>query len=184
MTVPMRGQKRNPWRRLAFALVLAAVWVLLWDGLTWGQLLAGLVVGGAVLLLLPAPPRGPDSDRLTFRPLPGLRLAAWFLWQLALSNYSVARAVLFPRRWVNTDVVHVPLRSTSPTHAALVANITALTPGMQPVDSRPDGSGLDIHVLSLHTEEDVRRLVGRLEDLVLAAFDKDEPWPAQRRKAS
>lgn len=172
-------------RRMAFGLLLAGVWVLLWDGLTWGQLLAGLVVGTAVLVLLPAPPRGPGQDRLTFRPLPGLRLAGWFLWQFILSNFYVARAVLFPRRWVNTGVVHVELRATSPTLAALVANLTALTPGMQPVDGREDGSGLDIHVLSLDTPEGVQRLVSRLEDLVLAAFDRDEePSPTRSRRSA
>jgi multicomponent Na+:H+ antiporter subunit E len=181
MTLPMRGRGPNPWRRAAFAVVLAVVWVLLWDGLTWGQLLAGLVVGAALVLLLPAPPPGPDSGRLTFRPVPGLRLGAWFLWQFTLSNFYVARAVLFPGRWVHTGVVHVPLRATSPALAALVANITALTPGMQPVDTRPDGSALDVHVLSLGTEEGVRAVVGRLEDLVLAAFDRDEPSRGARR---
>jgi multicomponent Na+:H+ antiporter subunit E len=171
-------------RRLAFALVLAAVWVMLWDGLTWGQLVAGLVVGIVVLFVLPAPPRGPDSDRLTFRPLPGLRLGAWFLRQFTLSNFYVARAVLFPRRWVNTGVVHVPLRATSPTLAAMVSNITALTPGMQPVDARPDGSALDVHILSLGSEEGVRRVIGRLEDLVLAAFDREETSERARSRRS
>ncbi len=85
--------------------------------------------------------------------------------------------MLFPKRWVNTGVVHVELRATSPTLAALVSNFTALTPGMQPVDGRPDGSALDVHVLSLTSEEDVRRLVGHLEDLVLAAFDRHESRP-------
>lgn len=160
-------------RRIVFTLVLATVWVMLWDGLTWGQVLAGLVVAVGVLAVLPSPPPGPDSGRLTLRLLPGLRLGQWFLWQFALSNFLVARAVLFPGRWVRTGVVHVPLRATSPTLAALVSNITALTPGMQPVDSRPDGSAIDIHVLSLTSEDDVRKLVGRLEELVLAAFDRE-----------
>ena len=101
----------------------------------------------------------PAAARLTLRPVPALRLLAWFVWQFLLSNLSVARAVLFPGRWVNTGVVHVELRSTSPTLAALVSNLTALTPGMQPVDGRPDGSALDIHVLSLRDDDTVRRVV-------------------------
>lgn len=158
-------------RRLLFGLVLVGVWVLLWDGFTWGQVVAGVVVAAGLMLILPRPTPTPSSDRMTFRPLPALRLLTWFIWQFLLSNFSVARAVLFPRRWVNTGVVHVELRSTSPTLAALVSNITALTPGMQPVDGRPDGSALDIHVLSLRSDDTVRRVVQRLEALVLAAFD-------------
>jgi multicomponent Na+:H+ antiporter subunit E len=158
-------------RRLAFGVVLVAVWVLLWEGFTWGQVVAGVVVASGLLLLLPTPTPSPGAARLTLRPLPALRLLAWFVWQFLLSNLSVARAVLFPGRWVNTGVVHVELRSTSPTLAALVSNLTALTPGMQPVDGRPDGSALDIHILSLRDDDSVRRVVQRLEGLVLAAFD-------------
>jgi multisubunit Na+/H+ antiporter MnhE subunit len=158
-------------RRLAFGLVLVTVWVLLWEGFTWGQVAAGVVVAAGLLLFLPNPTPSPGAGRLTFRPLPALRLLVWFTWQFLLSNFSVARAVLLPGRWVSTGVVHVELRSTSPTLAALVSNLTALTPGMQPVDGRPDGSALDIHVLSLRDDDTVRRVVQRLEGLVLAAFD-------------
>jgi multicomponent Na+:H+ antiporter subunit E len=169
-------------RRLALGAVLVAVWVLLWDGITWGQVLAGIVVATGLVLALPSPPPRPGGGGLTFRPVPALRLLAWFAWQFVLSNLSVARAVLFPRRWVRTGVLHVELRATSPTLAALVSNLTALTPGMQPVDGRPDGSAIDIHVLSLLDEDASRRVVQQLEDLVLGAFDpagRPGPRPAE-----
>ncbi len=162
-------------RRLLFGAVLVGVWVFLWEGFTWGQLAAGVAVAAALLVLLPGPPASPGAGRLTFRPLRALHLFVWFVWQFTLSNLSVARAVLIPGRWARTGVVHVELRSTSPTLAALVSNITAITPGMQPVDGRPDGSAIDVHVLSLMSEDDVRRSVQRLEELVLAAFEPSAP---------
>lgn len=171
-------------RRVALAGVLVVVWMLLWDSLTWGQLAAGVVVAGTLVLVLPAPPPRPGGGGLTFRPLPALLLLGWFLWQFVLSNMSVARAVLLPSRWVRTGVLHVELRATSPTLAALVSNLTALTPGMQPVDGRPDGSAIDIHVLSLLDEDASRRVVQRLEDLVLAAFDpagRPDPRPLEEQ---
>ena len=77
---------------------------------TWGQLAAGVVVAAALLVLLPAPPSSPGAGRLTFRPLAALHLfVGWFVWQFTVSNLSVARAVLFPGRWVRTGVVHVEL---------------------------------------------------------------------------
>jgi len=158
-------------RRLVFGAVLVGVWVFLWDGFTWGQVAAGVVVAAGLLVLLPSPPTSPGAGRLTFRPLAVLHLLGWFVWQFTISNLSVARAVLLPSRWVHTGVVHVELQSTSPTLAALVSNITALTPGMQPVDGRPDGSALDVHVLSLVSDDAVRQVVQRLEQLVMAAFD-------------
>ena len=150
------------------------VWLLLAQSMTWGQLIAGAVVSVALVVLLPAPPAALEH-RLTVRPLPLLRLSGWFVWQFVLSNAYLVRAVLLPGRWVRPCVVHVELRATSPTLAALVSNITALTPGMQPVDGRPDGSAIDIHVLSMGSEEGVQDLVHRLEDLVLAAFDRSSP---------
>jgi len=166
-------------KRLALGAVLVVVWVLLWDEPTLGQVILGCAVAAAVLVLLPRGTR--SSSGLTFRPLPALHLLVWFLWQFVLSNLSVARAVLFPSRWVRTGVLHVELRSTSPSLAALVSNLTALTPGMQPVDGRPDGSALDVHVLSLFDEDAARRTVLRLEELVSAAFSPDgvpDPAPA------
>lgn len=172
-------------RRIALGAVLVAVWVLLWDGITWGQVLAGIVVAAGLVLALPSPPPRPGGGGgLAFRPVPALRLLAWFAWQFVLSNLSVARAVLFPRRWVRTGVLHVELRATSPTLAALVSNLTALTPGMQPVDGRPDGSAIDIHVLSLLDEHASRQVVQQLEDLVLDAFDpagRPGPRPAEEQ---
>jgi multicomponent Na+:H+ antiporter subunit E len=159
-------------KRLGFGAVLVVVWVLLWDAITWGQALAGIAVAGGLMVVLRSAPAGLEP-RLTVRPLPLVRLLAWFSWQMLLSIFYVVRAVLFPGRWVNPGIVHVDLRATSPTLAALVSNITALTPGMQPVDGTPDGSALEVHVLSLGTEAGVRKVVWRLEDLVLAAFDRE-----------
>jgi multisubunit Na+/H+ antiporter MnhE subunit len=72
-------------------------------------------------------------------------------------------------------VVRVPLRTTSPTLAALVANTTALTPGMQPVGTHGDPFAIEIHVLSLTDVGHVEATVQHLEDLIRAAFDPD--WP-------
>jgi multicomponent Na+:H+ antiporter subunit E len=160
-------------RRLALGVVLVAVWLLLWDEVTWGQLVAGIAVAALLLLLLPGAPKG--SAHVAVRPVAVLRLVAWFCWQFVISNAQVVRAVLFPRRWVRTGVVRVPLRTTSPTLAALVANTTALTPGMQPVGTHEDPFAIEIHVLSLTDVGHVEATVQHLEDLIRAAFDPD--WP-------
>jgi multisubunit Na+/H+ antiporter MnhE subunit len=156
-------------RRLTLGALLVLVWMLLWDQHTWGKLVAGVGVAAAVLLLVPG---GDDRSRpaIPIRPVATLHLVGWFTKQFVLSNYHVARAALFPKRWVRVGVVHVDLHTSSATLAALVSNITALTPGMQPVDTEVDPSAIDVHVLSLTSEQDVRDLVHRLEQLVLAAF--------------
>lgn len=156
-------------RRLALGAVLVVVWLLLWDAPTWGKLATGIAVAGVLLAVVPAG-HGGDRPPVPIRPLATLHLIAWFVGQFLVSNYQVARAALFPKRWVRVGVVRIELHTSSPTLAALVANITALAPGMQPVDTEADPPAMHVHVLSLTSEQDVRALVQRLESLVLAAF--------------
>jgi multicomponent Na+:H+ antiporter subunit E len=160
-------------RRLALAAVLVVAWLLLWDSPTLGQLIAGSAVAATLLFLLPT---GESRSRLAIpvRPVATVRLVVWFTWQFLISNYQVAHAAIFPKR-VRVGVVRVELRTTSATLAALVSNITALTPGLQPVDSSSDPPSIDVHVLTLTSEPELRALVHRLEELVLAAFGEDAP---------
>lgn len=149
--------------------LLVVVWVLLWDSVTVGQVLAGALVATVLLVLLPRPPAGTEAP-LPVRPVATVRLFLWFGWQFVLSNVQVVRAVLLPGRHVRTGVVTVQLRRASPTLAALVSNMTALTPGMQPVDGVQEPLGIRVHVLSLRSEQEVQAIVHHLEDLVYAAF--------------
>ena len=160
-------------RRLALGALLVVVWLLLWDEITFNQLLAGIAIAAVLLLLLPGAPKG--AARVAVRPLAVGHLALWFAGQFVISNAQVVRAVLFPRRWVRTGVVRVPLRTTSPTLAALVANTTALAPGMQPVGTEEHPFAIEVHVLSLTDVDRVEATVQRLEHLIRAAFDPD--WP-------
>jgi multicomponent Na+:H+ antiporter subunit E len=156
-------------RRPALAVMIVVVWVLLWDRITLGQTIAGVVVAAVLLAVL----REPESDGgidLDVKPLGLLRLLVWFGGQVALSNFQVARAVLFPGRYVRPGVIHVPLRTRSHTITALVANLTALSPGMQPVGSSEEPPSIDVHILSLRSVEDATALVVELETRVLAAF--------------
>lgn len=156
-------------RKLALGALLVLVWLLLWDTPTWGKLVSGILVAAVVLVIVPTGGGG-DRPPVPIRPLATLHLIVWFIGQFLVSNFQVARAALFPTRWVRVGVVRVDLHTTSPTLAALVANITALAPGMQPVDTATDPPTMQVHVLSLTSEQQVRDLVHRLEELVLAAF--------------
>lgn len=156
-------------RRLALGVVLVVVWLLLWDAPTWGKLVTGIGVAAVLLAVVPAG-HGGDRPPVPIRPVATLHLIVWFVGQFLISNLQVARAALFPKRWVRVGVVRVDLHTSSSTLAALVSNITALAPGMQPVDTELDPPAIDVHVLSLSSEQEVRDLVHRLEALVLAAF--------------
>lgn len=160
-------------RYRSIAVLMVLVWVLLWDTLTLGHLLGGVVVAASLLVLLRSP-HGAGGVAVPFRPVAIARLLFWFARQVIISNAQVARATLFPRRYVRPGVVRVPLRTSSVELAALIANLTALSPGMQPIDSTREPLSLDVHVLTLDSEDAARALVERLEDHVLAAFGTDD----------
>ena len=160
-------------RRRTFAVLLVLVWVLLWDQFTIGHVVLGGVVTAALLAVL-RPPEGGGQIRVPIRPLAIARLGLWFAHQVVLSNVQVAKATLFPRRYVRPGVIRVPLRTGSPQLAALIANLTALSPGMQPIGNTDEPPSLDVHVLTLVSDADAQAIVTRLEDLVVAAFGTEE----------
>lgn len=157
-------------KRAVLWSALVVVWLLLVDTITPGQIVAAMALAAVLLVVVPSTPVHSD-EVLVLRPLGALRLLAWFAWQLAVSNAQVARAVILPHRWVRPGTVRVPLRTTSASTAALVSNITALTPGMQPVDGSTAPYAIHVHVLSMTTPDDVRELVWGLEARVRRAFD-------------
>lgn len=166
-------------KRIGLWSALVVVWLLLVDTITLGQVIAAMALAALLLVLVPATPaHDEEQPTLVLRPLGALRLLGWFAWQLAVSNAQVARAVLFPRRWVRPGTVRVPLRTTSRSTAALVSNITALTPGMQPVDGSSAPYAVHVHVLSMTTPDEVRELIWGLEARVRRAFDPT--WEGDR----
>lgn len=157
-------------KRVGLFTLLVVVWVLLWDRITVGQVLAGAVVSGALLLVLRRPPGA--SVATPTRPLAVARLGWWFAGQFVTSNLLVARAALLPR-YVRPGVVRVELHTRSDELVALVANITALSPGMQPIAIHQDPPSIDVHVLTLDDPGAAAALVLHLEELVLAAFSSE-----------
>ncbi|MGD9750123.1 MAG: Na+/H+ antiporter subunit E [Acidimicrobiia bacterium] len=156
-------------RRPALGALLVLVWVLLWDRLTVGQVLAGMVVAAALLAVL-RPPASRAGALSRPRAAALVRLFVWFAGQFAVSNLQVARAALWPGRYVRPGVVRVPLHTRSGELIAFIANATALSPGMQPIGTHDEPPWIDVHVLTLRTPEEAIAFVHRLEGLLLAAF--------------
>lgn len=120
----MRGRKwlTHP----VLSVLLAAVWLLLQQSLALPQMMWAVLFG----LLLP---------RLTHRFLgpalhlhrPGLALRFVFivLWDILVSNLSVARLVLSPHAQPQPAWVRVPLTLSQPGAVSLLAAIITMTPG-------------------------------------------------------
>ena len=118
----MKGWLPHP----ALSLVLAAAWLLLQQSLAPAQLLTALVLA----LLLPRLLHGFIGDAVHPRSLPTmLRLAGVVLWDIVVSNLTVARIALNPLSDPRPAWVPVALETRHPSAVALLATIITMTPG-------------------------------------------------------
>ncbi|HEY8340015.1 MAG TPA: Na+/H+ antiporter subunit E [Egibacteraceae bacterium] len=158
---------------------LTTVWVALWGELTLGNVVAGALLSGAVLVAFA--PLTPGRLGVV-RPLRLLRLAAYFLWQLVLANLTVAWLVLRPRGTVHEAVVGIRVSGASDAILTAIANAITLTPGTLTLDVRRDPATLYVHVLHLRSVEDTRRGVRELERHVVEAVGDAEAVAAMAQR--
>jgi multicomponent Na+:H+ antiporter subunit E len=172
-TGPMRGDRSPPQgggivQSWPMAIALVAMWIALWGRLSFANLVSGVLVAGAALLLSRGARPYPVRH---FRIGPALRYAGTFIQQLVLANYQVALAVLRPERIV-PGIIAMPIRYASDAVVTLVANSITLTPGTLTLETerRGDTAILYVHTLDLSDAEAVRDDIRVLERLALEAF--------------
>jgi multicomponent Na+:H+ antiporter subunit E len=152
---------------------LLVVWVALWERLSVANVLSGLAVAGGLLWLFPT---GKVSDRTgRFHPVAAVQFLGYFLWKLLEANVVVGWEVITPsNEKVNEAIVAVPITGASDTVVTVVANAISLTPGTLTLEVRRDPTILYVHVLHLHSVEQVRLDVLRLERWALRTLGTDE----------
>jgi multicomponent Na+:H+ antiporter subunit E len=154
-------------------VAIAVVWVLLWDRVSLGNDVNGLLVGLLVTYAFPLP-----SIVFTgrVRPLRVLWLVARFVGDLVAASWQVVRLALGPGRPRNA-VVGVQLRSRSDFYLTVTAELVALVPGSVVVDARRSSSVLYLHLLDVGREgaiDAARRHVLAVEARVVRAIGSDE----------
>ena len=155
------------------ALWLTVVWVALWGDLSLANVLAGLAIGIAVVLVFPLPPL---RMRLRIRPLWLLWLIAHFLWDVVVASYQVAVKTLDFRHHVRNAVIEVDLRTHSDFVLTVVAEMVSLVPGSLVVEARASTHTLFLHVLDVGDKAGVeafRQQVFALERRVVLALGAD-----------
>jgi multicomponent Na+:H+ antiporter subunit E len=162
---------------LARGVLLVVIWVLAWGSVTAANVLVGAVL--AAILLLTFPPTDATARfRLRFRPVAVGRLLIYLLGQLVTSNVLIAREILSPRSRIRTGVLVHEIPSSSDWVLTLVANAIALTPGTMTVEATTNPSVLHVHFLLLHDEDEARRGLDRLTELVIAVAEGNDAEPA------
>jgi multicomponent K+:H+ antiporter subunit E len=126
MTNGTASRRRRWLAHPVLSLLLAGSWLLLQESLAVPQLISAALLG----LLLPRLLQGFIGDGTRPRaPVVALRLLLVVLWDILLSNLTVARLVLSPNAKPQPAWVRVPLDLQHPNAIVLLATIITTTPG-------------------------------------------------------
>jgi multicomponent Na+:H+ antiporter subunit E len=166
---------------IAYGAVLAAIWVLLWGAWSAANVLSGAAIA-AVLILLLVPRSRRGGGLPIVRPMATVRLGAYLLRELVVSNLVLIREIVSPRSRIRTGVVAVPLTGCSDQLLTVLANFTALTPGTMPIEVARDPAVMYVHVLHLRDVDAVRRDLWHLRDLTVRAFGSAEAVASLERR--
>jgi multicomponent K+:H+ antiporter subunit E len=151
------------------ALALLALWLLLAQSVSPGQILLG---AGASLLACHAFAALHARPPIRVRVRPIIKLAALVATDIVRSNIAVAAIVLFRRPDRVADFIRVPIALKSDQAIAVLALILTATPGTLWVDFDRRNGILLLHVLDLVDEEVwVRLIKDRYETLLLKIFE-------------
>lgn len=158
-------------RRLDLPLIawLTVIWMLLWSGPTWGNLVGGVLVAVALCLVFPLPS---VELALHLHPLGILRLAGYLAYDMVASSVSVSRHALSGRRRP-AAVIAVELRCRTDLMIAATAVAVCCVPGGALVEVNGSTATLYLHMSDADDPAAVDRTrndAWRLEALVVRAF--------------
>lgn len=148
------SRRRGGWQPRAI-IALAVVWVLLWDRVTLGNVVNGLIVGAVVTQVFPLP-----SIQYSGRVHPWrlLVLLVRFFTDLVVAATEVARATLTPRPSQGGSIVEVRLRVQSEFYMTIVSALVSLVPGSIVVEARRTANVLYVHGFHVTTVEELELL--------------------------
>jgi multicomponent Na+:H+ antiporter subunit E len=137
-------------------LVLALLWAAVVGSVDTAHLVVGFVFGYGVLWA--SKPLLGDTDYFSKVPR-AFSFAAFFLWELVLSNLRVAWDVVTPRAYRRPGVVAVPLDAATDLEITLLANLVTLTPGTLSLDVSEDRTTLYVHAMFVDDPDALRRAI-------------------------
>jgi multicomponent Na+:H+ antiporter subunit E len=134
-------------------IVFAAVFTTLLGSGSISVFLLGFALGYIALWLSKPLYR----DTRYFEKLPKtIKLAGYFLKELAVSNLRVLWDVITPRHIHRPGIIGIPLAAQTDLEIFVVANLISLTPGTLSVDLSEDRKTLYVHIMFLDNVETAR----------------------------
>ncbi|GAA4909515.1 Na+/H+ antiporter subunit E [Streptomonospora salina] len=167
---PARPFRRRVLGRLAMAVWLTLMWVVLWGDVSLGTVIAGAGVavgcyGAARLPHLPV--------RLHFRPAHVLLLFGHIAVEMVVSSVRVAFHALWRPARMRGAIVAVPMRTDADLLLVMVTAGLSLITGSLVIELNRDEGVLYVHGTPVATERSVRllrRQVRRTEERFVRAF--------------
>lgn len=158
-----QGWFAHPW----LSALLAVTWLLLQRTLEPVHLLSAALIG----LILPRMLHRflPQSTPVHVRP--AVQLLGFVLWDIVMSNITVARLVLGPNRKLRPAWVPVPFVLAHPTAISLYATIITTTPGTVSCTVDEERRVILVHALDCSDALQMAAdMTARYEVLLLAIF--------------
>jgi multicomponent Na+:H+ antiporter subunit E len=140
---------------LLAGILLALVWAALRGDFSLPSLIAGYLLGCAILAFLGK--GGVLPSRLGAKVVHFFGLAGFFLWELLLANVKVAGDVLRREQAIRPAVVAVPLDAATDGEILLLSALINITPGSVTIDVSDDRRTLYVHVMHVDSVEATRR---------------------------
>ena len=131
-------------------LAVAVLWTFLWDSITWGNVVNGLLIGLVITTVLPLP-SVPYRGRI--HPLRFLGLIGRFLRDLVVASFQLSLLALRPKAAETGSIIEVKTRVHSDLYLTILAVMISLVPGSTVVEARRQAGVLYVHELGVHTRE-------------------------------
>ena len=151
-------------------LLIVVVWVLL-NGLSWGAVVLGLILGIVVPRLTSA--FWPDRP-IVKSPLTIVEYVVIVLTDIVVANFQVAYLILFRRgEDLHSQFVTVPLDIRTPEAISALAGTITMTPGTVSASLSADGRALLVHCLETDDpEKTVSDIKARYESRLKRIFER------------
>lgn len=153
-------------------LWLTFMWILLMGELSWGNVIAGFLLGLVIVLALPLPPVPRSGNRINWLKLVAF-IAEWF-WDLLVASAKVAWLSLRRAPQPKNAVLRVPMRLSNELVIYLATCAYNLQPGGAVTDVDLANREWTVHVLDADTEADIAREIAnvqKLERQMIAIFE-------------
>ncbi len=138
----------------AMTLILAIVWLILQNDVSWGMAVFGVILG----IVIPRATAKWWPDRPQKMKLGRMSLYVLLvLWDIVIANIQVAWIVLTrPNSKLRPAWITVPLDLRQPEAITVLAGTITLTPGTVSADLSNDGRSLLVHALDAPDPDAVR----------------------------